>query len=231
MPIEDTTKQVYNRATHVVAATLGILVGLAGIDHGIFEILQGNIRPKNIMIAAIGPEQRFWVYGKETTLTIIPSFLVSGILAVIFGIVVIIWAIGFIGHKHGAGVFMLLSITLFLVGGGFAPVFMALIASLTATRIHKPLKFWRAVLPDGVREFLRKIWLRILVTFVIIFVFSVMVAIFGWPMTVFFDDETAFRHLNTLSFIMLGMMLLAVLSSFVYDIQKQIQREQKTHER
>jgi pimeloyl-ACP methyl ester carboxylesterase len=32
---------------------------------------------------------------------------------------------------------------LFLVGGGFAPIFMAIIASLTATRIHKPLSFWR----------------------------------------------------------------------------------------
>jgi hypothetical protein len=29
-------------ATRVVASTLGVLVGLAGIDHGFFEVLQGN---------------------------------------------------------------------------------------------------------------------------------------------------------------------------------------------
>ena len=74
-----------NRATHVVAATLGALVGLAGIDHGIFEILQGNRVPSELLIAAIGPEQRFWEYGQETALTIVPNFLLSGILAVVFG--------------------------------------------------------------------------------------------------------------------------------------------------
>ena len=220
-----------NQATHVAAAALGVLVGLAGIDHGIFEILQGHIQPENIIIAAIGPDQRFWVYGEETALTVIPSFLISGILSVILGIIVTVWAIGFIDHQHGAGILMIFSLALFLVGGGFAPIFMAVIASLTASRIHKPLKFWRAVLPGGVRAFLGKIWLGVLMASVVIFVFSVIVAIFGWPLTVFFDDETAFRHLNTLSLIMLGMLLLAVLSGFAYDIQQQIQSELKIHER
>jgi hypothetical protein len=175
------------------------------------------------MIAAIGLEQRFWIYGEETALTIIPSFLISGILSVILGIIVIVWSVVFIDRKHGALVLMLLSLALFLVGGGFAPIFMALIASLTATRIHKPLKFWRAVLPDGLRKFLGKIWLGVLIAFVIIFVFSVIVAIFGWPLTVFFDDETAFNHLNSLSLLMVGMMLLSSLTGFAYDLQKQIE--------
>jgi hypothetical protein len=213
--------KIYNRATRVVASTLGTLVGLAGIDHGIFEILQGHIRPESYMIAAIGPQQRFWVYGEETALTIIPSFLISGILSVILGIVVIVWAIGFVDRKYGSGVLLLLSIALFLVGGGFAPIFMALIACLTATRIQKPLKFWRAVLPAVIRKFLGKIWLGVLIAFVIIFVFSVIVAIFGWPLTAFFDDATAFKHLNSISFVMVGLMLLSSLCGFAHDIQKQ----------
>jgi len=172
----------------MVASTLGTLVGIAGIDHGIFEILQGHVAPRSLMIAAIGSEQRFWIYGEETALTIIPSFLISGILSVILGIVVAIWAISFIARKHGAGILMLLSLGLFLVGGGFAPIFVALIASLTATRIRKPLKFWRAMLPVIIRKFLGKVWWGVLIVFVIIFVFSVVVAIFGWPLTVFFDD-------------------------------------------
>jgi hypothetical protein len=182
------------------------------------------------MIAAIGPEQRFWLYGEETALTIIPSFLVSGILSVILGIIVMGWAIFFIDHKHSGGILMMLSLALFLVGGGFAPIFMALIASLTATRINKPLRFWHRVILEKIQIPLGRIWRSVLVMFVILFIFSVIVAIFGWPMTYFFDDETAFRHLNTLSLVMVGMMLLAVISSFAYDLQQQTNREYISHE-
>jgi hypothetical protein len=208
-----------------VASTLGALVGLAGIDHGIFEILQGHVPPSNILIAAIGPEQRFWVYGEETALTIIPSFLISGILSVILGIVVMVWAIGFVNHKHGAGILMLLSMALFLVGGGFAPIFMALVASLTATRINQPLKFWRAILPGALQKFLGKIWFGVLIVFVLVFVFSVIVAIFGWPLTIFFDDETSFRYLNSLSLVMVGLMLFSSLCGFAHDLQDQDKKE------
>jgi hypothetical protein len=41
-------------ATRAVASTLGVLVGLAGIEHGFFELLQGNVTPSGIMIDAIG---------------------------------------------------------------------------------------------------------------------------------------------------------------------------------
>ena len=125
---------------------------------------------------------------------------------------------------------MLLSIALFLVGGGFAPIFMAVIASLTATRINKPLKFWRKVLPGGVRAFLGKIWLVVLVAFLLIFVFSVVTAIFGWPLTVFFDDETAFEHLNSISLVIVGMMLLSSLTGVAHDIQEQIEKESSSYE-
>ena len=228
--METREPEIYNRATRVVASTLGVLVGLAGIDHGIFEILQGHVPPGSVMIAAIGPEQRFWVYGEETALTIIPSFLISGILSVILGIMVAAWAVRFIDRKHGGGILMLLSIALFLVGGGFAPIFMAIIASLTATRINKPLNFWRAVLPAGIRKFLGNIWLVVLVILVFLFVVSVITAIFGWPLTALFDDETALSHLYSLGYLTVGLMLLSSLTGFAHDIQERIEMESQTHE-
>jgi hypothetical protein len=63
-----------NSATRAVASTLGVLVGLAGIEHGFFELLQGNVTPSGIIIDAIGPSQRFWEYGTERALTVIPIF-------------------------------------------------------------------------------------------------------------------------------------------------------------
>lgn len=67
-----------SKATKVVASTLGVLVGLAGIEHGFFELLQGNTTTDNIMINAIGPAQRFWEHGTERALTIIPKLHCDG---------------------------------------------------------------------------------------------------------------------------------------------------------
>ena len=225
---ESNTKQT-NRATRVIASTLGVLVGLAGIDHGIFEILQGNTPTNDIMIAAIGPVQRFWEYGEETALTIVPNFLLTGILAVIFGILVTIWSIAFIDRCYGSVIFLFLGSILFLVGGGFAPIFTTVLASLVATGINRPLKLWRMILPGFFRRFLSKIWLGILATFVILFFVSVEIAIFGWPLTVFYNADTTFDILNKLSYILLGFMLFAPITGFAHDIQAQIERETDHH--
>ena len=98
-------------STHIVATTFGVLVGLAGINHGLFEILQGNVKPEGFFISAIGPSQRFWEYGYETALTIVPNIIVTGILAVAFGILVTIWSILYIDRRFGPGILLVLSIT------------------------------------------------------------------------------------------------------------------------
>jgi hypothetical protein len=219
--MEDIRALINTSATRVVASTFGVLVGLAGIEHGYFELLQGDVRPGSIMIEAIGPVQRFWEYGTERALTIIPSFLVTGILAMVFGLLVVIWAGAFVHRKNGAGVLLLLSIMLFLVGGGFGPIFLAILASATATRIDKPLRWWRAHLPVNVRGFLTKLWPWSIVASVLLFVISVEIAIFGYPLVWFFGTDTTFTIQYTSAYIMLGLMLLSVLTGFAHDIQKQ----------
>jgi hypothetical protein len=207
-------------ATRVTASTLGVLVGLAGIDHGLFEILQGNVAPAGLMFDAIGPDQRFWEYGVETALTIVPNLLVTGVLAVIVGLAVVVWAGVFVERKRGAGILMLLSTILFLVGGGFAPIFMSVVASLAASRIGKPLTLWRRFLPGVVRRILAKVWPGVLIAFVVTFLVSVEVAIFGWPLTALVDAERALELLSTFSStVMLGLMLFSVVTAFARDTQ------------
>jgi len=219
MRAQDTETRTDISATRAVASTLGVLVGLAGIDHGFFEILQGNTAPSGLMIDAIGPAQRFWEYGTERAFTIVPSFLVTGILSVVFGLLVTVWAGAFVQKKYGAGALMLLSVILFLVGGGFAPIFMAALAGLAATGIGKPLKRWRTLLPHGMRSFLARIWLVPFIASVLLFLVSVEIAIFGWPLTLFFDADTAFNLLNTTSLVMFGLMVLSVPTAFAHDSQ------------
>jgi hypothetical protein len=130
---------------------------------------------------------------------------------------VVIWSGWFIDRKYGAGILMLLSLTLFLVGGGFAPIFMAILASLTASRINKPLTWWKKYLSGSFGNFLARIWRGTLIAFVLVFVISVEIAIFGWPLTSFYDADTTFAYLNLLSYIMLGLMLLSVLTAIAHD--------------
>jgi hypothetical protein len=40
-------------ATRIIAASFGLLAGFGGLEHGYFEILQGNVQPQSIMIASI----------------------------------------------------------------------------------------------------------------------------------------------------------------------------------
>ena len=210
-----------NSATKTVASTFGVLVGLAGIEHGLFEMLQGNVTPKDIMIDAIGPAQRFWEYASETALTIIPNFLITGILAVIFGLLVTIWAYAFIDKKYGAGILFLLSIVLWLVGGGFAPIFMSILASLTATRINNPLRWWRAHLPVNLRSFLSKLWPSSIIAFVFAFSIGVEIAIFGYPLLWLFDANVTYTIQWTLAFIMVVLWPVSIITALAHDIQKE----------
>lgn len=198
-----------NRATRIFASTLGILVGLAGVEHGILEILQGNVRPDSIMTDAIGPNQKLWEYATETVLTIIPNMLISGILSLILGSLVTIWAYKYVGRKYGSIVLLFLSVALFLVGGGFAPIFLTILAFIAATRINKPLRFWRSVVPAGLRNLVGALWPWALVISVISFVIAVEIAIFGNPILSLVGAETAYA---IQFFLGLAMLLLAIVA-------------------
>src|SRR4030042_4516576 len=116
-------------ATRVISSTLGAIVGLAGVEHGFFEVLQGNATTSGLVIDAIGPAQKLWPGATEPALTIIPNFLLSGIAAIIVGLLVTIWAVAFVHRKYGALILLLFSFVLFLVGGGSPPLFLGVVAS------------------------------------------------------------------------------------------------------
>ena len=207
-------------ATRIVASTIGVVVGLAGLEHGIFEILQGNAMTNGLVIDAIGPGQKLWAGATEPAFTIIPNFFWSGILAVTVGVLVTIWAVVFIERKHGGVVLFFLSILLFLVGGGSPPIFLGVIASLVATRINKPLNWWRAHFSLDARNFLTKLWPWSILIFVLMFWSSVAMAITGWPLVIFDASGTnSYFILSILGYVSDVIMLLVVVACFAYDIQ------------
>jgi hypothetical protein len=212
-----------NSSTQIVASILGVFVGLAGVEHGIFETFQGNVAPDDIVMYAIGPEQQFWEFGTEQALTIVPNFLITGILAIILGLLVTVWAIKFIDKKFGSWILMLLSVALWLFGGGFAPLFLAILATITAIKINSPLTWWEKHLSIRTRERLAKLWRWSLAIVVILFVVSVETAIFGYPLLWLFDANTTYSIQFLMALVMLAIIPVCMVSAFARDIIKRNQ--------
>jgi hypothetical protein len=167
-------------ATRVIATTIGVVLGLSGINHGFFEFLQGDTPTNGLVIQAIGEAQRFWELGTEEAFTILPNFLVSGILSMLVGLTIVIWSLWFIQTKHGRTVFLGLFILLFLVGGGIGQIALFIPAWAFATRMDKPLTWWKEVLPRSLWPFLSKLWVITLVLSSIAILIGLEIAIFGY---------------------------------------------------
>ena len=169
-----------NRATKLIVTTLGILGGIGGIDHGFFETLHGSVPTGGLFVQSIGPASRMWVYGTEDAFTLVPNFLVTGLLAITLSLALIVWSIRFVDRKNGPIVLTALFVLLFLSGGGVAQVLFFAIVCAATTRIHAPLSWWRRVLPAGLRQAIGGGWPVALTAGVLLFLAALEIAIAGW---------------------------------------------------
>jgi hypothetical protein len=170
-----------NKKTRITASAVGVLLGLAGIvNHGIFEILQGNITTNGFYIEAIGENNRFWLYGTEGAFTLIHNFLISGIFAILVGLAIVVWSLKYIHAKHGATVFLALLILLTLVGGGIGHIILFLPTWAFVTRINKPLDWWKRKLSFQLRKKLATVWIYFLLATLISWLIVMELGIFGY---------------------------------------------------
>lgn len=217
--IYGSSTNIMNRATRVIAATLGVIFGISGMGHGFFEALQGHIPTNGFVIEAIGEANRIWAHGNEPAFTIIPNFLITGIAAMIVGLATIVWSVGFLHKKNGSLIFLLLFILLFLVGGGIAQVVFFTIVWLFSTRIHKPLTWWRKVFHTSARRVLPKLWPTFIIISSLLILFVLEIAIFGFVPGISNPDT-----ISTVMLLALGtgfvFMILAFISGFAHDIEK-----------
>jgi hypothetical protein len=168
-------------ATRIIATTIGVLFGLlSGVNHGFFEVLQGNKPTGGLLIYAIGEAQRFWPLGGELAFTLIPNFLITGIASMIVGVTIAVWSLWFLPTKHGRTVFLGLFILSFLVGGGIGQVFFFIPAWAFATRMGKPLTWWRKVLPRSTWPFLSRLWVVTLVLMILTMLVVLEIGFFGY---------------------------------------------------
>ncbi len=205
-------------ATRITAAVLaGFVSSLAGVMHGCFEILQGNAAPDGLVINAIGPAQRLWPSAALHAFTLIPNYTATGILAVIIGAVSVVWAAAFLERKDGPRVMFLLSIALFLFGGGFGPLLVGTFASLIASRIGNPPAWLRSRFSHRLQRILAGLFPGMLIFYVILFIAAVETTVFGYPMLWLLSPQTTELIVLRAGNVMLIFMVLAVLSAFAYD--------------
>ena len=206
-----------NRATRVIVATLGTIFGLSGMSHGFFETLQGNVSTGSLFISAIGESQRMWPHGNEYAFTLIPNFLVTGIAAMLVGLVIVIWSPGFVHKKNGPTILLLLFVLLLLVGGGVAQLLFFPWIWLVSTRINKPLVWWRRILPEKIQMPLGRLWLWALIISSALLVFVLEIAITGFVPTVN-DPEVALSVMLICLAAEAVLLPLTFISGFAYDV-------------
>jgi hypothetical protein len=218
-------------ATRIIATTIGVFIGLfSGVNHGFFEALQGNKPTGGFYILAIGEAQRFWPLAGEGAFTLIPNFLITGIASMVVGVAIIIWSIWFLPTRHGRTVFLGLSILSFLVGGGIGQVAFFIPAWAFATRMGKPLSWWRKALPRSTWPFLSRLWMVTLVLATVFISITLEIGIFG-----LFPGLTNPETIQDTSMIfMFGSVILYVVSfiaGFGHELQRMEQnnREETSH--
>ncbi|MHA1136141.1 MAG: hypothetical protein ACTSSE_06600 [Candidatus Thorarchaeota archaeon] len=170
----------------IVVAAFGILSGLTGMIAGIFEILQGNVAPSSFEISSIGSTYSMADDFTYHATTLIPNFLVTGILAFIVSFTVMIWSVKFVERKYGVFTLFILCISQVLVGGAWV-IDIAIIMCLLATRINKPLNWWRSHLIGRTRDWFAKLFPLSLVCYAIISGAMLVFTIFGVNSSILID--------------------------------------------
>jgi len=196
------------KATRITASSMGIVAGIAGLEHGYFEILQGNARPASLMFASMGPPcvpEKVW-NACEPAMTVLPNLLTAGILTVILGLLIIVWSAAFVPRKYGGSVLIGLSAVQLLVGGGFFPPLIGILGGAAGTRINKPLRQKSA---SSIERLAAKLWPWPLVI--------LMVWLLGqFPVGYFFNDFL--QGIMGLGLLLILVMLpLSVYSAYAYD--------------
>lgn len=203
-------------ATRIGVSTFGTIAGVAGIEHGIGEMLQGNAAPAGIVIESWPDSELFGILAGEPAMTIVPNLLLTGTLATLVSLVFLVWATVFVRRKHGGLVLILLSVVMLLVGAGFGPPILGLILGAAGTRINAPLTWWRSHLSAGSRHLLAELW-----------PWSLAAGFAAWllvmPGTIILDRVVGAPNpdllVPVLTFSALGLLLLTIFTGFARDLR------------
>jgi hypothetical protein len=122
-------------ATRTTVAVFGLLAAFAGVEHGLGEISQGPERAPGVVFESWPHLSAFEPLGGEPAMSLVPSLVTTGLLAVVVAVMLGVWSVRYAARPHGGTVLVGLSLLLLLVGGGFGPPLLGVLAGVLASRI------------------------------------------------------------------------------------------------
>jgi len=135
-----------NKKTALFASILGSLVGFAGIGHGFLAASQGFENSNSVYLE------------KSGSFSVIPNYLITGIIAIIIGSFIIFWSIKYISSKNGPKIFIISSILMIVIGGGLAAIVYAPITFIVALKIKSRKEPKTATCLRSISDALAKKW-------------------------------------------------------------------------
>jgi hypothetical protein len=205
-----------NKATRIVASSFGAFAAIGAIEHGIFEIMQGDVAPAGVMISSMGPPcvpEEIW-NACEPAMTILPSFLLTGIVAVVLGMIAMVWSLFFITKRRGGLVLIALSLAMLLFGGGIFPPVIGMVGGAVGTRINTPIAWWRKRFSGGAGRFLAALWPWTVVVF--------FVGLFGQFVVGYFFNDLLLQNGALILILIPLLLVVTVLSAFAWDVQRML---------
>jgi hypothetical protein len=214
--MEDTSGFNAAKSTTTV---FGILAGLGGLTHGVGEVLQGNVKPDGIWINSWAQGPIASNMGGEPGITVVPNFLVTGILTILIALALVVCA-AMVRNRTGGRILLLLSVLMLLVGGGLGPPLIGILAGVAGTGIGKPPHWCRKRSSTSVWQTLGTVWPWI---FFLTAANGVFLVIGSVILVYFFDLNNPDLFTNSFYFSVLSLAL-TILFGRAYDVQKGAQR-------
>ena len=146
-----------NNSLRLTAFSFGALAGVTGIISGFSMLQQGTVKPDGLWVSSIGPAYSMYEHGTYEVLTLAPSFLISGILAIFVSSLALVWSLRYLDRRHGVMVMLILAAAQCLVGGGWV-LDLGLLTALLASKLYSPLSWWRRRLREPFRGVLARLY-------------------------------------------------------------------------
>lgn len=181
------------QASTVVLITYAAIIGFI---HGVGEILQTGSKANSNFIYALNVTNpdKVWHAGLPA-FSLIPDFLISGIITVLISITIVIF-INLLIESNYFKYFPLLFILLFLFGGGFVPPFIGIISS--TYYVIKKRSNMNTMQPSFLGKLVAKLWIYLIS---ILLVWLPSSWILGWIFPVFM------LQISSATFIILNVIL------------------------
>jgi hypothetical protein len=75
-------------------------------------------------------------------MTFVGNLRITGVLAAVASLAVVAWSLFFLDRQHAGLALVLLSVAMLVVGGGFDPPILGMLAGLVAGAAHAPRARW-----------------------------------------------------------------------------------------